>query len=146
MCCWINSVNAGEAAMIHRRVHCKHLGLRSDLGYRGLSTASTDFGYGGLSTASTDFRYDSSSTASTDLGYGGSLTASTDLGYGGSSTAATSTHSTSHLVERYQKISMHPHAEGELRYARTGLSRTVDLVVCMCRNLPEPNKAELRGR
>ena len=68
-----------------------------------------------------------------------------DLGYGGSSTAATSTHSTSHLVERYQKMSMHPHAEGKLRYARTGLPRTVDFVVCMCRTLPEPDKAQLGG-
>ena len=42
-----------------------------------------------------------------------------DLGYGGSSTVTTSTHSPSHLVERYQKISMHPLAEGKLRYART---------------------------
>ena len=54
-----------------------------------------------------------------DSGYRGSSRASTDLGYGGSSTAATSTRSTSHLVERYQKMSMHPHAEGKLRYART---------------------------
>ncbi len=35
-----------------------------------------------------------------------------DLGYGGTS----STQSTSHLVERYQKMSMHPLAEGKLRY------------------------------
>ena len=40
-----------------------------------------------------------------------------DSGYGGSSTAATSTHSPSHLIERYQKMSMHPHGEGKLRYA-----------------------------
>ena len=53
-----------------------------------------------------------------DSGYRGSSTASTDLGYSGSSTAATSTHSTSHLVERYQKMSMPPLAEGKLRYAR----------------------------
>ena len=38
-----------------------------------------------------------------------------DSGYGGSSTAATSTHSPSHLIERYQKMSMHPLGEGELR-------------------------------
>ena len=49
-----------------------------------------------------------------DSGYGGSSAASTDLGYGGSSTTASSTHSTSHLVERYQKMSMHPHVEGKL--------------------------------
>ena len=54
-----------------------------------------------------------------DLGYEGSSTASSDLGYGGSSTTATSTRSTSHLLERYQKMSMHPLAEGELRYVRT---------------------------
>ena len=39
------------------------------------------------------------------------------LGYGGLSTAATSTRSPTHLVERYLKMSMHPHAEGKLRYA-----------------------------
>ena len=81
---------------------------------------------------------------SSDSGYGGSSTASSDLGYGGSSAVATSTHSTSHLVEHYQKMSMPPLAEGKLRYARTGLLRTVDFVVCMCRTFPEPHK--LRGR
>ena len=50
-----------------------------------------------------------------DSGYGSSSAASTDLGYSRLSTTATSTHSTSHLVERL----MHPHAEGKLRYART---------------------------
>ena len=54
-----------------------------------------------------------------DLGYEGSSTVSSDLGCGGLSTTATSTHSPSHLVERYQKMSMHPLAEGKLRYART---------------------------
>ena len=81
--CCINSVNAGEAPMTRFWVHGKHLGLRGDSGYGGLSRASTD------------------------------------LGYKGSSTAATSTGSPSHLVERYQKMSMQPHAEGKLRYART---------------------------
>ena len=38
---------------------------------------------------------------------------------GVSSTTATSTHSPSHLIERYQKMSMQPLAEGKLRYART---------------------------
>ena len=52
-----------------------------------------------------------------DSGYRGSSTASTDLGYGGSSTATTSIRSTSHLVECYQKMSMHPLAEGKLKYA-----------------------------
>ena len=101
------SVNAGEAPMTHRRLHGNHLGLRGDSGYGGSSTASADSGYRG------------SSTASSDLGYGGLSTASSDLGYGSSSTAATSTHSTSHLVEGYQKMSMHPLAEGKLRCART---------------------------
>ena len=91
MCCCINSVNAGEAPRSHRRVHGKHLGMSADSGYSG--------------------------SLSTDLGYGGSSTASTDLGYGGLSTAATSTHSTSHLEECYQKTSIYPHAEGKLRYA-----------------------------
>ena len=123
------SVNAGEAPMTRRWVHGKHLGLRGDSGYRGLSTASidsgyrgsstapTDFGYRGSSTASIDFGYRGSSTASTDFGYRGSSTASTDLGYRGLSTAATATHSSSHLVKRYQKVSMPPRAEGKLRYA-----------------------------
>ena len=57
-----------------------------------------------------------------DLGYRGSSRASTDLGYGGSSTAATSTHSTSNLVERYQKMSMPPRAEGKLRYSMLELT------------------------
>ena len=95
MHCCINSVNAGEEPMTPRWVLVEHLGLRDDSEYGGLSTASTDSGYRGSSTASSD------------------------LGYGGSSTAATSTRSTSHLVERYQKMSMHPLAEGKLRYART---------------------------
>ena len=90
--------------MAHRCVHDKHLGLSGDLGYRDSSTEFTDLGYGGSSIASSDF------------GYGGSSTASSDLGYGGSSTAATSTRSPSHLVERYQKMSMHPLAEGKLGY------------------------------
>ena len=95
MCCWINSVNAGRAAGAHRRVHGKHLELSADSGYGSLSTASIDSGYRGSSTASSD------------------------LGYGGSSTTATSTRSTSHLVERDQKMSMHSLAEGKLRFART---------------------------
>ena len=57
-----------------------------------------------------------------DLRHGGSSRASTDLGYGGSSTAATSTHSTSNLVERYQKMSMPPRAEGKLRYSMLELT------------------------
>ena len=105
--CCIYSMNAERAARFHHRLHGKHLGLRGDLGYGGSSTISSDLGYGG------------SSTASSDLRYGGLSIASTDFGYGGSSTAATSTHSTSHLVERYQKVSMPPRAEGKLRCART---------------------------
>ena len=105
--------------MTRRRVAGKHLGLSGDSGYRGSSTVSTDLGYGGSSTVSSDLEYGGSSTVSSDLGYGGSSTVSSDLGYGGSSTAATSTHSSSHLVESYQKMSMHPLAEGKLRYART---------------------------
>ena len=114
-------MNSGRAEGSHRRVHDKHLGLIGDSEYRGLSIVSTDSGYRGLSTASTN------------------------LGNGVSSTAATSTRSPSHLIEHYQKMSMHPHAEGKLRYARTELPRTVDFVVCMCRTLPEPDRAELRG-
>ena len=98
--------------MARRRLDGKHLGLSSHLGYiasadsgKGSSIASADSGRG-------------SSIASADSGRGSS-TVSYDLGYGGSSTAATSTHSSSHLVERYQKMSMHPLAEGKLRYAKT---------------------------
>ena len=79
--------------MTRRRLHGKHLRLSGDSGYRGLSTVSSDLWYRGLSTVSSD------------------------SGYGGWSTAATSTHSSSHLVERYQKMSMPPLAEGKLRYA-----------------------------
>ena len=93
--------------------------VSSDLGYGGSSAVSSDLGYGGSSAVSSDLGYGGSSTVSSDLRYGGSSTASTDLGYGGSSTAATSTHSTSNLVERYQKMSMPPLAEGKLRCART---------------------------
>ena len=154
MCCCINSANAGRAA----RFLGEHLELRddseygglstrsTDSGYGGLSTRSTDSGYGGLSTRSTDSGYGGSSTRSTDSGYGGLLTRSTDSGFGGLSTAATSTCFPSHLIERYQKMSMPPLAEGKLRYARTGLPRTVDFVVYMCRTLPEPDRDELRGR
>ena len=92
--------------MTRRWVYGKHLGFRDDSEYKDWSTEFTDLGYGG------------SSIASSDYGYGGSSTASSDLGYGGSSTAATSTRSPLHLVERYQKMSMHPHAAGKLRYAR----------------------------
>ena len=77
--------------MTCRWVPVKHLGLSSDLGYIGSSIASTDSGKG-------------SSIASTDSGRSSSI-------------AATSTHSSSHLVERYQKMSMPPLAEGKLRYA-----------------------------
>ena len=118
MCCCINSVNA-ERARSHHWVHGKHLGLRGDLGYGGSSTVSSDLGYEGSSTVSSDLGYGDSSTVSSDLGYGGSSTVSSDLRYRGSSTATTSTHSTSHLVEHYEKMSMHPLAEGKLRYART---------------------------
>ena len=62
----------------------------------------------------TDSGYGGSSTLSFDLGYGGYATLSSDLWYTGSSTAATSTHSTSHLVERYQKMTTRPRNEGEL--------------------------------
>ena len=44
--------------------------------------------------------------------YGGSMF-STDLGYSSSRTSAASTPSTSHLVERYQEMTMRPHEEGK---------------------------------
>ena len=49
-----------------------------------------------------------------DSGYSSSSTASTDSWYRGLSTALTSTHSTSHLIGRYQKTTVQPHDEGEL--------------------------------
>ena len=55
-----------------------------------------------------------------DVGYSGSRTESYDSGLGNSrvpSSDSTSTRSPSHLVERYQKMSMHPHVEGKLRCA-----------------------------
>ena len=89
------SVNAGESFMLYYALprplgHDKHLGLVDDSGFEVLPP-SCDSGVG----------------------------VAADFGYGGFSTAATSTHSPSHLVERYQKMSMHPHAEGKLGYART---------------------------
>ena len=62
---------------------------------------------------SADSGYGGSSTLSSDLAYGGSSTLSIDLGYGGSSTAATSTHSTSHMVEHHQEMTMRSHEEGK---------------------------------
>ena len=44
-------------------------------------------------------------------------------------------------------MSMHPHAEGKLSCMSTStkIHRTVDLVVCMCRTIPEPDRAGLSG-
>ena len=129
-----------------------HLTLRTaseGLGYR-LSRKASYSGY--FRTTSLQHRhgfsrkaFSDSRTESYDSGLGGSRVPSSDSVYDDSSTAATSTRSPSHLVERYRKMSTHPRAEGKLRCARTGLPRTVDCVVCMCRTLPEPDRAELRG-
>ena len=128
------SVNAVEAPMTRRRVHGKHIGLRGDLGYGGSSTVSSDLGYGGSSTVS--------STVSSYSGYGGSSTVSSDLGYRGLSTAAISNRSPSHLVERYQKMPMHPHDEGKLRYARTGLYQGLLTLLSACAG-PSQSQTEL---
>ena len=47
-----------------------------------------------------------------------------DSVYGGSSTASTSAHSTLHLIDHYQKMTLQPHEEGELLVYLTGLPRT----------------------
>ena len=93
------SVNAGEASMYYRAPplppppllgHGKHFGLKDDSGFQVLPP-SCDSGVG----------------------------VAADFGYGGFSTAATTTHAPSHLIERYQKMSMPPLAEGKLGYAKT---------------------------
>ena len=114
-----------------------HLSSRSTLGRasEGLGRfsrkASSESYSGYLRTASLQHQHGFSRKQFSDVGYSGSRTESYDSGLGGSrvtssdsvcdnsSTAATSTHSLSHLVESYQKMSMHPLAEGKLRYART---------------------------
>ena len=88
--CCMNIVNAGEMPMTHVTVHSRHHGWEGDSGYSGSSTVSTDSGDRVLSTVSTD------------------------SGYRGSSTASTSAHSTSHLIDHYQKMTVQPHDEGEL--------------------------------
>ena len=127
---------------LHPEIHGRSLGvgmgpshLSSHLtsrtapeGYR-LSRKESYSGY--LRTASLQHQHVFSRIPFSDVGYSGSRTESYDSGLGGSrvassdsvcddsSTAATSSCSTSNLVERYQKMSMHPHAEGKLRCART---------------------------
>ena len=104
-----------------------HLTLRTaSAGYR-LSRKESYSGY--LRTASLQHQHVFSRKPFGDVGYSGSRTESHDSGLGGSrvassdsvcddsSTAATSTRSPSHLVERYQKMSTHPDAEGKLRCA-----------------------------
>ena len=151
---------------LHPGIHGRTLGMgigprhshsASHLTLRTASTSSSKSYSGILRTASKHSGYDFSRKPCSDVGYSGSRAESYDSGLGvsgtassdsacdGSSTVATSTCSTSHLVESYQKMSMHPLAEGKLRYARTGQPRTVDCVVCMCRTLPEPARDELEG-
>ena len=84
--------------------------------------------YSGIfSTASKHSSYDFSRQPCSDVGYsgsrmesydslGGSRTASSDSVCDGSSTVAISTRSLSHLVESYQKMSLHPLYEGKLWY------------------------------
>ena len=114
------------------------------LGYRISRKASSKSYCEYLRTASFQHQHDFSRKPFSDVGYSGSRTESYDSGLGGSraaskdsvchglSTAATSTGSLSHLVESYQKMSMHPLAEGKLRCARTGLPRTIDFALQDC--------------
>ena len=87
--------------------------ISSDVGYRRSTTGPYGLGHSHLGTTSI-LGYSGSKTASYDSGLGGSRTASSDSVCGGSSTAATSAHSTSHLVEHYQKMTLQPHDEGKL--------------------------------
>ena len=89
--------------------------MKSYSGY--LQTASLQHQHGFSRIPFSDVGYSSSRTESHDSGLGGSRVASSDSVCDESSTAATSTGSTSHLVERYQKMSMPPRAEGKLRCA-----------------------------
>ena len=86
------------------------------LGYRLSRKASSESYSGYLRTAS-DSASASFHLLFSDVGYIGSRTESSDSVCDESSTAATSTGSPSHLVERYQKMSMPPLAEGKLRCA-----------------------------
>ena len=96
------------------------------LGYRPSRKASSESYSGRSASASasaslqqpfSDVGYSGSRTESHDSGLGGSRVASSDSVCDDLSTAATSTGSLSHLVERYQKMSMPPLAEGKLRCA-----------------------------
>ena len=132
---------------IHPGIHEGSLGMGMGPSHSSshvtLRTASEDLGYGFsrkassksyseyLRTASLQHQHGFSRKPFSDVGYSGSRTDSYDSGLGGSrvassysvcddsSTVATSTHFTSHLVESCQKMSMHPLAEGKLRYAKT---------------------------
>ena len=86
--------------------------ISSDLGFRGVRSVPYRSHYGDSRTSFSDLGYSGSRTASYDSGLGGSRTASSDSVCGDSATAAAST-STSHLVERYQEMTMHPHEEGK---------------------------------
>ena len=104
-------------------------GLRTASDYR-LSRKASSKPYSGYLRASASLQNQPAFSRKpfSDVGYGGSRTESYDSGLGGSrvasrdsvcddsSTVGTSTRSQSHLVESYQKMSMHPHAEGKLKY------------------------------
>ena len=94
------------------------------LGYRLSRKASSEScsGRSASASASASLQHQhgfssGSRTESRDSGLGGSRVPSSDSVCDESSTAATSTGSPSHLVERYQKMSMPPLAEGRLRCA-----------------------------
>ena len=84
-------------------------------GYLRTASASVQHQHGFSRKPFSDVGYSGSRTESHDSGLGGSRVASSDSVCDDSSTAATSTGSPSHLVERYQKMSMPPLAEGRLR-------------------------------
>ena len=103
-----------------RRTTSKSLGygfsgkVSSESYSESFRTVSKHLGYDFSRNLFSDMGY---RTVSYDSGLGGSRAASSDSVCDGSATAATSTRFLSHLVESYQKMSMHPYAEGKLRYA-----------------------------
>ena len=88
--------------------------LPRDLLYRSTRSLAHQSDYGGSRKASSDLGYSGSIMASYDSGLGDSRLASSESVCGGLSTAATFTHSTSPLVEHYQKMTVQPHEEGKL--------------------------------
>ena len=103
----------GTKSVPHRSDYGGSRETSGDLWYRGArSVPHWSANYVSTKTSS-DLGISGSRTESYDSVLGGSRTTSSDSVCGGSSTASTSTHSTSHLV-KHQKMTIQPHAEGEL--------------------------------